>query len=109
MANFDVIQRIKELCEARSWSYYRLAKEADIPYSTLSTMLRKTNVPSVPTIEKLCTGFGISLSQFFLPEDEVSLLRSDQRKCLEQWERLDEKSRELALSYLQGLKDRQDP
>lgn len=47
MGEFDVISRIDALCKARSWSYYRLAKESGIPYSTLNTMLHKTYVPTV--------------------------------------------------------------
>ena len=34
MRDKDVIQHIQDLCKERSWTYYRLAKEADIPYST---------------------------------------------------------------------------
>ncbi len=104
---FDVIERIEVLCNARGWTYYRLAKESGIPYSTLSTMLRKTNTPSVPSLSKLCDGFGITLAQFFSDEDEVSLLTQDQRACLEQWDRLDEISKTLAMAYMQGLEDRQ--
>ena len=65
MEEFDVSRRIAELCEARSWSYYRLAKASGIPYSTLSTMLHKSNVPSLPSLMKICQGFGITLAQFF--------------------------------------------
>lgn len=36
MRDKDVIQHIQDLCKERSWTYYRLAKEADIPYSTLN-------------------------------------------------------------------------
>ena len=36
MLKFDVTKRIKDLCNAYSWTYYRLAKESDITYSTLS-------------------------------------------------------------------------
>ena len=50
MAEFDVVARIQELCQSRSWTYYRLAKASGIPYSTLSTMLHKTVVPSVPSL-----------------------------------------------------------
>jgi len=103
----DVTERIMQLCAARGWTYYRLAKESGIPYSTLSTMLRKTNVPSVPSLAKLCDGFGITLAQFFSDKDEVSLLTSDQRICLEHWDRLDKESKPLAMAYMQGLADRQ--
>ena len=39
MRDKDVIQHIQDLCKERSWTYYRLAKEADIPYSTLNNMV----------------------------------------------------------------------
>ena len=105
---FDVTGRILELCKARSWTLYRLAKASDIPYSTLSTMLHKSNIPSVPSLMKICGGFGISMAQFFSDADEVSKLTEDQKTCLKMWTQLDSRSQELALVYMQGLADRQD-
>ncbi len=108
MRDVDVVDRIKELCESRSWTYYRLAKEAGIPYSTLSTMLHKTNIPSVPSIMKLCDGFGITLAQFFSSEDETVKLTESQKDCLAMWNNLDSHGRDLAAVYMQGLIDRQE-
>lgn len=107
MNEIDVLGRIKELCESRSWTYYRLAKESGIPYSSLSTMLHKTYVPTVPSLMKICTGFGITLAQFFSDQDESAKLTADQKDCLSHWNRLDEKSKALAAAYMQGLADRQ--
>ncbi len=107
MVEFDVVARIQELCQSRSWTYYRLAKASGIPYSTLSTMLHKTNVPSVPSLMKICEGFGITLAQFFSDQDESAKLTGDQKDCLSQWDRLDERSKALASAYMQGLLDRQ--
>lgn len=106
MEDFDVLARIQELCKQRSWTYYRLAKESDIPYSTLNTMLRKTNAPTVHTLQKLCTGFGISLEQFFACKKPASF-SYDQITLMNEWNQLDDLSKELALAYIQGLKDRQ--
>ena len=108
MDEFDVMGRIKELCASRSWTYYRLAKEADIPYSSLSTMLHKAYVPSIPSLIKICEGFGITLAQFFSDQDESAKLTVDQKDCLSKWNRLDEKSKALASAYMQGLMDRQE-
>lgn len=108
MGEFDVISRIDTLCKARSWSYYRLAKESGIPYSTLNTMLHKSYVPTVPSLIKLCDGFGITLAQFFSERDETSLLTQNQKDCLTQWDKLDENAKQLALAYMQGLADRQN-
>lgn len=107
MQEFDVVGRIQELCHSRSWTYYRLAKASGIPYSTLSTMLRKTNVPSLPSLMKICNGFGITLSQFFSDHDETVKLTSDQKECLCLWNDLESTSKPLAMAYMQALKDRQ--
>lgn len=108
MDEFDVMGRIKELCASRSWTYYRLAKEADIPYSSLSTMLHKAYVPSIPSLMKICKGFDITLSQFFSEEDDTAKLTKKQKDCLEHWDQLDEQSQVLALTYMKGLADRQE-
>lgn len=107
MNDFNVLERIQELCKARSWTYYRLAKESGIPYSTLNTMLHKTYVPTVPSLMKICDGFGITMAQFFTSDSETARLTADQRTCLEHWAELDEPSRQLALAYMAGLSDRQ--
>lgn len=108
MKEINVIHRIQELCAARKWTYYRLAKESDIAYSTLSTMLNKANTPSVPTLYKICNGLQITMSQFFSTEDATALLTDAQRACLASWDALDEISKSKALVYMQGLHDRQD-
>ena len=105
MQEFDVVGRIQELCRSRSWTYYRLAKASGIPYSTLSTMLHKTNVPSVPSLMKICDGLGITLAQFFSDQDETAKLTADQKQCLDIWDRLESTGKELALAYMQGLAD----
>ena len=105
MQHMDVIARIQELCRERGWTYYRLAKASGIPYSTLNTMLRKTNTPTVPTLMKLCEGFGITLGEFFDPSGGE--LDGAQRHWLALWARLDGQGRQLALADLQGLLDRQ--
>ena len=109
MNDFDVIGRIKELCRSRSWSYYRLAKESGIPYSTLNTMLHKTYVPTVPSLMKICDGFGITIAQFFTEEDETARLTADQRQCLDIWSKLDNVGKELATVYMQGTVDHKEP
>ena len=78
----NVNARIKELCEELGFSYYELAKRSEIPYSTLNTMMLKENQPSLPTLKKLCNGFGITLLQFFNTEDTPVTLSCAQQECL---------------------------
>ena len=107
MADFNVADRVLELCKARSWSLYRLAHEADMPYSSLSTVLYKTASPSLVSIEKICSGFGITLSQFFSKENELAKLTADERECLSHWAQIGPEDKKLTLAYMQALADRQ--
>ena len=108
MDEMGVVLRIDELCQARGWSYYRLSKASGIPYSTLNTMLHKSNVPSVPSLVKICDGFGITLAQFFSDTDETALLTADQKQCLQLWNRLNARNKELVDAYMAGLADCQE-
>jgi transcriptional regulator with XRE-family HTH domain len=107
MQEIDIIQRINELCFARSWSIYKLAKESDITYSTLFTMLHKASAPSIPTLIKLCDGFGITLADFFDTDNDRAFLSPAERKLLRQWHALTPQERRMADSYLQFLIEQQ--
>ena len=100
---FDVNARIKQLCEERSISYYELAKRSDIPYSTLSTMLHKSNQPSLITLRKICDGLGITLSHFFNVENESVSLTDSQNKCLSLFNLLSVEEQKLAMAYMKGM------
>ena len=107
MVESEIIVRIKNLCEVRSWTYYRLAKESGITYSTLSTLLNKSNTPSFSTLSKICDGFGISLSQFFSDDEMVATLAEEHKALLGQWDALSEDNRAKANSYICFLLDQQ--
>ena len=83
MSGNEINRRIRKLCEARSWTVYRLAKESGITYSTLSTMLNQDNLPTFPTLEKICGGFGITLSQFF--GDDAEFFTAEEKVHLHRW------------------------
>lgn len=103
MEALDVIQRIKDLCEERNYSYYELAKRSGIPYSTLNTMILKSNSPTLPTLLKLCNGFGITLLQFFDTEGSNLNLTERQKECLSLFNVLNEDEQMLAIAYMKGL------
>lgn len=64
--NEAILLRIKELCDDKNWSTYRLAKESHVPKSTLSSLLNSTTqTPTLPILAKICHGLNMSLEQFF--------------------------------------------
>lgn len=99
----EVIKRIQALCAAYSWSLYRLAKESGITYSTLCSMIHKDNTPSIPTLIKICSGFGITLAEFFSTEDAPPPPTEAQRAHLQLWEQLSEENQENVEKYMRFL------
>ena len=69
----DAKARIRELMQERGWSEYRLAIASGLSQSTVANIFNRNTTPSVATLESICTGFGITLSQFFAQGDMVSL------------------------------------
>ena len=108
LPGMDVVQRIRDLCAAYSWTYYRLAKESGVTYSTLNAMMKNGTIPSIPTLEKLCDGFGISLSQFFAEDEATATLTGAQKQHLQDWNALNEESKACAEKFIQFLKDQQN-
>lgn len=106
ITEFLVIARIRQLCAKKGWSYYRLAKESGIPYSTLNTMMLKTNAPSITTLSKICNGLGVTLAQFFDEQSEPEMLTHEQRECLKIWDSLNRTEKKQAIAYMQGLHER---
>lgn len=78
---FDILGRIEKERAARNWSEYALAENSGLTQSTISTWRRRNLQPNVASIEKICSGFGITLSQFFQEEDSVYLTK-EQRSFL---------------------------
>lgn len=103
MQEYDVITRIKELCQARSWTYYRLAKESGITYSTLSTMMNKTTSPSIQTLAKICCGFGITIAEFFSDDCDFAKLTDEEKQHLELWNELTPENKQNLELYIHFL------
>ncbi len=101
MRENEIIQRILDLCQQRSWSVYRLAKESGLTYSTLCTMLHKANAPSLSTLDHICDGFGITMGAFF-GEDHLPLTKEEET-LLERWQQLSEEDRAAAWKYIEFL------
>ncbi len=103
LEEITVVDYIRHLCEERSWSYYRLAKESGIAYSTLNTMFRKTKAPAIHTLERICSAFGMSLSTFFSQMEGYQDMPACETYHLSRWNSLTPENRDAAEKYLDYL------
>lgn len=99
---FDILGRIERERLSRGWSEYALAENSGLTQSTISTWRRRNLQPNVASLEKICSGLGISLSQFFQEEDSV-YLTSDQKELLDLWAKLSPAQRTAVSQMLRSF------
>ena len=91
-----ILVKLRKYLTDYNWSIYKLAKESDIPYSSLNNIFIRNTMPTVSTLMKLCNGLGVSMSDFFKLSDE-------QADILSKYDRLSASDKKLLAAYLSGL------
>lgn len=98
----DVQVRIRALMEERNWTDYRLAKEANLSHSTIANMFNRNNAPTIPTLEAVCTAFGITLAQFFANDGEGPLTK-EQQELFSKWSTLTDTQKKILLDLMDAI------
>ena len=99
----DILTAITTYREERGWTEYQLAEHSGLPQSTISSWYRKNMVPTIPSLEKICVAFGITLSQLFAEGDTMVSLTESQQKLLDRWARLSEEQQAVVLALIDKM------
>lgn len=99
----DILAAITKYRQERGWTEYQLAERSGLPQSTISSWYRKNMVPTIPSLEKICTAFGITLSQLFAEGDVPVSLTESQQKLLDRWSRLSEEQQAVIFDLIDKM------
>lgn len=99
----DVLTVITQQREARGWTEYQLAERSGLPQSTISSWYRKNMMPTIPSLEKICDAFGITMSQLFAGDGDAIMLTPSQRKLLERWSRLSDEQQRVVFQLIDKM------
>lgn len=106
MVEQDILKRIDYFLNFNHWSIYKLAKESGLPYSSLNNIFNRKTCPSIMTLEKICMGFGISLSEFFNFEENPlrnNDLTEKEQNIVNSYRSLSSTDKKILEAYLNGL------
>ena len=98
----DTHERLRQLLNERGWTEYRLAKNCGLSESTIANIYRRNTVPSIATLESICQGFGITLSQFF-SEGEMVELTPELKELFEYWVALAPNQKSAVLQVVKAM------
>ncbi|MCI5740711.1 MAG: helix-turn-helix transcriptional regulator [Lachnospiraceae bacterium] len=99
----DVLDRITYYREQKNWTEYQLAEESGLTQSTISSWYRKNMIPSIPSLDKICNAFGITLSQFFSLDNEDFSITALQKELLIESSRLTETQQNALIAFFKTL------
>lgn len=99
----DILATITTYREKRGWTEYQLAEHSGLPQSTISSWYRKNMMPTIPSLEKICSAFGITISQLFAEGDSPVSLTESQQKLLERWARLSEEQQAVIFALIDKM------
>lgn len=98
----DTHERLRQLLNERGWSEYKLAKRCGLSESTVANIFRRNTVPSIATLETICSGFGITMSQFFAEGDMVEIT-PELKELFENWVNLTPVQKKAANQMLKAM------
>lgn len=84
----NVIDKIRKLQWERGWTDYKLAQAADISQSSLATLYSRQTPPKFEMLQRICEAFGITLSQFFLDDEQIDILTEREKKMISSFRKL---------------------
>ena len=98
----DIHARLRQLLQERGWTEYRLSRECGLAQTTIGNILRRNTMPSLSTLEIICDGFGITMSQLFA-EGEMVELTPELREVFDCWVSLAPEQKKAALAMLKAM------
>ena len=98
----DTHERLQQLLKEHGWSEYRLAKNCGLPESTIANIFRRNTLPSIATLETICGGFGITLSQFFA-EGEMVELTPELKELFDGWAYLTPEQKDAVACVIKAM------
>ncbi len=100
----NVLERITTYRKERNWTEYQLAEKSGLTQSTISSWYRKNMLPSIPSLERICKAFNITLAQFFAENlSDGGALTEEQQNLVYEWNRLEKNQQNALLSFLKTL------
>ena len=97
----DVLKKINKLRLERGWSIYRLSVASGISQSTLNNMFNRETLPSITTLECICSAFDISMSEFF--SDEVLGSNPEEEELVKLYRLTSSEEKNAVLNILRAL------
>lgn len=101
----DILERLNKVLKEAGITRYRLSKKCDVPEETLTGIFNRGSIPTIVTLEAICKGLNITLSQFFTENDMIELT-PELKELYSDWRFLTPKQKELTKQFVKEMKNK---
>ena len=101
----DILERLNKVLKEAGITRYRLSKKCDVPKETLTGIFNRGSIPTIVTLEAICKGLNITLSQFFAENDMIELT-PELKELYSDWRFLTPKQKELTKQFVKEMKNK---
>ena len=101
----DILERLNKVLKEAGITRYRLSKKCDVPEETLTGIFNRGSIPTIVTLEAICKGLNITLSQFFAENDMIELT-PELNELYSDWRFLTPKQKELTTQFVKEMKNK---
>ena len=91
----DYGSRLRKMRKAKKFSIYRLHEITGLSQGHISELEKGKNQPTIETLQRLLSPMGISLSEFFNENDEISYLNEREKELVATCRAMPDESAEL--------------
>lgn len=88
-------KRLKKIRESKKISIYKLSQDTGISQGHISDLENGRNQPTIETLKRLLVPMGITLSDFFNEDGEISVLNERERELVANFRTLPDDKAEL--------------
>ena len=96
----NINKKIIDMCTSLNWSVYELSLRSGVTQSTLNSLIHRGNPPKIETLQCICDAFGITLSQFFLEDEQLEVLTQKEKCLIYSFRKLSEKKKQALLDLI---------
>ncbi len=102
----DISNKIAHLAKLHFKSIHDFAKQSNVPYTTLTSILHRNSAPSLKNLYKICICLNISISDLLEEtEPEIVITDTQTKQLIKIYNSLPENKKDKLFAYLQGLCD----
>lgn len=98
----EVLEKLRKLQQDNGWSDYKVAKQAGLAPGTVSNIYKRNTIPNICTLEAICKGFGLTLSEFFADNDCIELT-PEIKEFFNDWKKLSDDKKSFIMQMIKYL------